>query len=100
MTINPANIILKPIYTEKSLERQSHDKYYFWVNSKSNKAQIADAFFAMFSIKPLKVNTSKTLGKVKTDWKTKKTLSKPNQKKAIISVPKGKKIDSLQIKTK
>ncbi|HAP37261.1 50S ribosomal protein L23 [Candidatus Shapirobacteria bacterium RIFOXYD1_FULL_38_32] len=100
MTINPSNIILKPIYTEKSLEKQAIDKYYFWVNPKSNKDQIAAAFFAIFNIKPVSVNTSKIIGKIRTDWRTKKTITKPNQKKAIISVPKGKKIDSLIPNTK
>ena len=94
-------ITLKPIITEKSLAlRDSESKYSFWVDTKANKNQIAVAFETVFNIKPLRINTVLLKGKVKTNWKTRQSYKKSNHKKAIITVPKGSKIELLKLKTK
>jgi large subunit ribosomal protein L23 len=95
---NPQNIILKPVITEKSIADQAQGKYYFWVANNATKAQITKAFEAVFSLKPLKVNTLITKGKIKTDWKKHHAINKPNRKKAVITVAKDKKIDLLTLK--
>jgi len=94
-------IILKPIITEKSLAaQQSLDKYAFWVDSNVTKNQIEASFKAVFGIKPLLINTIILKGKNKTNWKTRQTIKKSDRKKAIITVPKGTKIELLKLKTK
>jgi large subunit ribosomal protein L23 len=95
---NPQNIIIKPVITEKSISDQAQGKYYFWVAASASKSQINKAFQAVFSLKPLKVNTLITKGKTKTDWKKHHAINKPNRKKAIIIVAKDKKIDLLTLK--
>jgi len=95
---NPQNIILKPVITEKSISDQNNGKYCFWVAAGSTKAQISQAFQAVFSLKPLRINTLITKGKVKTDWKKHHAINKPNRKKAIITVAKDKKIELLTLK--
>jgi len=37
-------IILKPLYTEKTLSSQANGKYYFWVEKRATKSEIASAF--------------------------------------------------------
>lgn len=99
MNNNLEQIILRPILTEKSLMDQENGKYYFWVKKEANKDQIFSAFEAVFSIKPLKVNTIKVKGKIKSDPRRRHQIQKPDRKKAIIVVPKDKKIELLNLKT-
>lgn len=94
-------IVLEPIITEKAIAaQQSQDKYAFWVSPKTTKNQIAVAFKTVFGIKPLSINTTILKGKFKTNWKTRKTVQKSDYKKAIITVPKGTKIELLKLNTK
>ena len=94
-------IILKPIITEKALAAQQlQDKYSFWVAPQITKNQITASFKAVFGIKPLAIKTITLKGKVKTNWKTRKTTQKSDRKKAIITVPKGTKLELLKLNTK
>jgi len=94
------NIILNPVITENSIALQEAGKYTFYVDKQANKDQITLAFTEMFGIKPLAINTLITKGKKKSNWKNHKTYRKIDKKKAIISIPKDKKIELLNIKTK
>ncbi len=96
------NIInLTPIVTEKTLAaQQSQDKYAFWVSPKATKSQIEVAFKSVFNIIPLSINTVILKGKTKTNWKSRLSFKKSDRKKAIISVPKGTKIELLKLNTK
>ena len=94
-------IILKPIITEKVLaSQQALDKYAFWVSPKATKNQIEATFRSVFGINPLAINTIILKGKTKTNWKTRKPIEKSDRKKAIITVPKGTKIELLKLNTK
>ena len=94
-------VILKPIITEKVLaSQQTLDKYAFWVSPKATKNQIEATFKAVFEITPLAINTIILKGKTKTNWKTRKPIEKSDRKKAIITVPKGTKIELLKLNTK
>ena len=93
-------ILNKPVITEKTLADQVNGRYVFYVDIKANKHQIALAFEETFGIKPISVNTLKLKGKMKTDWKKRLPIRKSDRKKAIITIPKDKKIESLSIKTK
>lgn len=91
----PNYIILKPITTEKSLRDQSSGKYLFQVGVNATKGQIGAAFKTIFGIIPLAVNTNKIKGKIKTDWKKRHPIKKPDFKKAIITIKKDQKIELL-----
>lgn len=93
--------ILKPIITEKSISaQQNQDKYAFWVSTDTTKNQIATTFKTVYGIKPLLINTIILKGKTKTNWKTRQPINKSDRKKAIITVPKGTKIELLKLNTK
>jgi len=96
------NIIdLKPVVTEKALSAQkTQDKYAFWVSPRATKGQIEVAFKSVFNIAPLSVNTVTLKGKTKIHWKSRASIQKSDRKKAIISVPKGTKIELLKLNTK
>lgn len=94
-------IVLKPIITEKAIAgQQTLDKYAFWVDCQATKKQIEASFKTVFGIKPLSINTVILKGQLKTDWKTRKSSLKSDRKKAIITVPKGTKIELLKLNTK
>ena len=97
---SPNHIILKPITTEKSLRDQTRGKYLFQVGLKATKGQIAAAFKTIFGVDPIAINTNKIKGKVKTDWKKRHPIQKPDVKKAIITIQKDQKIELLSPKTK
>jgi large subunit ribosomal protein L23 len=92
---SPNHIILKPITTEKSLGDQVNGKYLFQVGLKATKNQIAAAFKTIFGVTPLAINTNKIKGKVKTDWKKRHPIQKPDVKKAIITIKKDQKLELL-----
>lgn len=93
-------MIIKPVLTEKALIAQGQSRYYFLVDTKATKSQIKTEFQSLFSIKPLRVNIFKTKGKIKTNWKNKKPIKKPDLKKAIVTIKKGEKIELLSLKDK
>ncbi|KKR67274.1 MAG: 50S ribosomal protein L23 [Microgenomates group bacterium GW2011_GWA2_40_6] len=90
--------IKRPLVTEKAISAQSKGKYSFVVEFDASKINIASEFFHYFGIKPLKVNTYRIGGKIKTNWKTRKSSSRADVKKAVITIPADQKIDLLTLK--
>jgi large subunit ribosomal protein L23 len=88
----------RPIITEKAITGQAKGKYSFIVEFAASKPQIFNEFFHYFGIKPLKVNTYRLIGKVKTNWKTRKSSSRSDVKKAVVTIKKDQKIDLLTLK--
>ena len=63
---NPHDIIKRPILTEKAYEGIDEKRYVFEVAIDANKIEIKKALEAVFpSIKVARVNTLRTLGKIK-----------------------------------
>lgn len=99
-SLNPQNIILGPIVTEKSLGHQSKNVFSFWVSLSANKRQIAQAFKLVFGINAESIRTAHLNGKVRSDPRKRLPIQKPNRKKALITVAKDTKIDALTLNTK
>ena len=93
-------LILKPVFTEKTLAQQENGKYSFWVKRDATKGQIEDSFETAFGVKPLSVNTILVKGKTKTDWKKRLPIKKSDLKKAVITIDKNKKLELLNPNTK
>ena len=62
---SPHDIILRPVLTEKGYDGIADKKYVFEVAVDANKIEIKKALEQVFPIKVAKVNTLRTLGKVK-----------------------------------
>jgi len=73
-----ANVIKKPIITEKSTEATGLGKYAFQVDRRANKKEIARAVEKFFGVHAQKVWTVMMPGK---------------RKKAIVQLAEGEKID-------
>lgn len=85
------NVVINPLITEKSARLASEDKYIFAVDPRSNQIEIKSAISNMYGIIPVKVNVLNVKGK-KVRFGRRKGKRK-DWKKAIVTLPKGKKID-------
>jgi large subunit ribosomal protein L23 len=89
---DPYGIIQRPLVTEKSLAQNAeHNKVSFLVDRRANKQEIREAVERIFAVKVLEVNTIFIKGKRK---KTRMREGKrPDQKKAIVTLREGDKIE-------
>ena len=63
--VNPRDIILAPVVSEKSYGLMEQNVYTFYVATDSNKSQIKDAVEKIFGVKVDSVNTANREGKRK-----------------------------------
>ena len=87
---NPHDIILRPVLTEKGYDGIADKRYVFEVAIDANKVEIKKALEKVFpSIKVERVNTLRTLGKMKRQGRTQGRT--PEVKKAIVTLKKDSK---------
>ena len=80
--MNPHDILIKPIITERSMEHAQSKRYTVQVYKTANKYQIKDAVESIFGVKVVRVSTMNMRGKMKKQGKTQGR--RPDWKKAII----------------
>ena len=68
--MNPHDILIKPIITERSMEHAQSKRYTFQVYKTANKYQIKDAVESIFGVKVVRVSTMNMRGKMKKQGKT------------------------------
>lgn len=84
-------VLLHPLISEKGSHLEAAGKYTFLVNSKATKVDVRRAVEQMYGIRPVKVNMVVSEGK---NVRFGRFLGKQSQeKKAIITLPEGKKIE-------
>jgi large subunit ribosomal protein L23 len=82
---NPHDIILRPVLTEKGYEGIGDKQYVFEVAIDANKIEIKRALEEVFKdIKVQKVNTVRTIGKMKRQGRTQGR--RPEVKKAYVKL--------------
>ena len=86
---NPHDIILRPVLTEKAYDGLADKRYVFEVVKTANRTEIKLALEAIFGIKVEKVNTLRTLGKIKRQGRT--SGRTPEIKKAYVTLKKDSK---------
>ena len=65
LQLEPYQIVLRPIVTEKGYHRAEHQNtYYFEVHQLANKAMIKEAVEFLFDVKVVQVRTQTRKGKV------------------------------------
>jgi large subunit ribosomal protein L23 len=87
-----ANILRRPIVTEKSTLLGEQGRYVFEVDSNASKPEIAKAVEWAFDVTVVKVNTLTVPGKVKRYGR--RPSKQPDWKKAIVSLQAG---DTIQL---
>jgi large subunit ribosomal protein L23 len=85
------DVLLAPVISEKSYGLLDQNKYTFLVHPDSNKTQIKIAVEKVFNVKVISVNTVNRAGKrrrTRNGWG-----SRPDTKRAVVSVAAGQRID-------
>ena len=90
--MQPHDILVKPIITERSMADAENKRYTFKVAKNANKYQIKDAVEKIFEVKVARVNTMNFNGKLMRLGKTQGR--RPDWKKAIVTLT----ADSKEIK--
>lgn len=95
---NPRDVILAPVVSEKSYSLLEHKNaaYTFYVAPSASKPEIHDAVEAIFNVKVLKVNTLNRKGKRKRNRRTFTFGTRPDTKRAIVTLVEGQTIDLFQ----
>ena len=89
---NPRDVILKPVVSEKSYGLIDNGAYTFIVAPDANKVEIRQAVEAIFNVKVKSVNTLNRPGKRYRNRKTGTFGSRPDTKRAIVTLAAGNEI--------
>ncbi len=91
LALEPRDIILAPVVSEKSYSLIEVNKYSFKVHPKAHKVQIRQAVEELFDVQVLRVNVVKVKPKPKRRGFHRGV--KPGWKKAIVELAEGDKIE-------
>jgi large subunit ribosomal protein L23 len=86
---DPRAVIIAPIVSEKSYGLLDRNVYTFKVARTASKPEIHDAVEAIFGVKVVKVNTINRKGKRKRSRRTFTYGSRPDTKRALVTVAEG-----------
>jgi large subunit ribosomal protein L23 len=93
---DPRDVIIAPIVSEKSYALSEGGAYTFKVDPTATKPEIHDAVEKIFGVKVIKVNTMNRKGKRKRNRRTFTFGSRPDTKRAIVTLAEGETIDLFQ----
>lgn len=86
---DPRDVIIEPIVSEKSYQLVEQNVYTFRVHPDASKPEISDAIRDIFNVKVVKVNTLNRKGKRKRDRRTGNYGTRPDTKRAIVTLAEG-----------
>ena len=89
--MNPADVLIAPVVSEKSYSGLADRKYTFKVHQDAHKTQVRQAVEQLFDVTVVAVNILKVQGKPKRRGAIKGT--RPGWKKAIVKLRAGQSIE-------
>lgn len=92
MSLHPAQVLIRPVISEKSYELITQNRYTFKVHQDAHKTQVRQAVEQMFDVTVVKVNILKVQAKPKRRGLIKGI--RPGWKKAVVELKAG---DSIEI---
>lgn len=93
MSRDPRDVIIRPVVSEKSYAAYDDNVYTFVVAPDANKVEIRQAIESIFNVKVKNVNTLNRDGKRKRNRKTGAFGQRTGQKRAIVSLVEGDRIE-------
>jgi large subunit ribosomal protein L23 len=93
MSKDPRDIIIKPVVSEKSYASYDANVYTFVVAPDANKIEIRNAVEQIFNVHVTNVNTINRKGKRKRNRRNGQWSSRSNEKRALVSLRDGDRID-------
>ena len=91
--MEPRDVILEPVVSEKSYNLLDEGAYTFKVHPDANKIQIRQAIESIFDVRVLKVTTANRKGKRKRNRRALTFGRRPDTKRAIVTLVEGDTID-------
>lgn len=92
-TKDPRDVIIKPVVSEKAYQLLDSNVYTFLVAPDANKIEIRQAVESIFGVRVTNVNTLNRKGKRKRNRRTGSFGSRPDRKRAIVTLAEGDQID-------
>jgi large subunit ribosomal protein L23 len=89
--MNPHDIIIRPLITEKNTNLMQYNQYSFEVDRNANKTQIKQAVQTIFNVRVTAVNTINVRGKLKRRGRTAGYTA--DWKKAVVTLEAGDRIE-------
>jgi large subunit ribosomal protein L23 len=86
---NLSAVLVKPHFTEKTVNMGEQNVYTFEVKRDATKYQVRDAVKALFNVTPVKVNIVNKLPAHRVKGSTNRTVKVPGMKKAYVYLKKG-----------
>jgi large subunit ribosomal protein L23 len=95
MTLQSAEIILRPVISEKSMDETQRGKYTFRVHRDANKHQIKEAIEDLFKVDVVTINVSTTQAKEKSRNRGRSRVEgwTSKWKRAVVTLAAGQKIE-------
>ena len=90
---DPRDVIIRPVVSEKSYSAYDENVYTFVVAPDANKIEIRQAVESIFDVRVTNVNTMNRTGKRKRNRRTGRPGSRPDRKRAIVTLVEGDSID-------
>ncbi|MCB0976664.1 MAG: 50S ribosomal protein L23 [Acidimicrobiales bacterium] len=87
------DVIIAPVVSEKSYSLIEENVYTFLVHPDAAKPEIRAAVEEIFNVKVAKVNTLNRKGKTSRNRRTGRPGSRPDRKRAIVTLVEGDSID-------
>ena len=91
--MEPRDVILEPVVSEKSYGLLDEGAYTFKVHPDANKIEIRQAIESIFDVRVLKVTTANRKGKRKRNRRALTYGRRPDTKRAIVTLVEGDRID-------
>lgn len=98
--MNLAQTLIRPVLTEKSVHRETENKYTFVVNKAATKVDVKIAFLALYGVHVDKVNMNHVTPKCRMGKARKLVEKRSFARRAIITLRKGEKLDATKLATK
>ena len=90
---DPRDVIIRPVISEKSYALLDKNVYTFVVAQQANKVEIRQAVESIFGVRVTNVNTLNRKGKRKRNRRTGGYGTRPDSKRAIVSLAEGDRIE-------
>ena len=90
---DPRDVIIRPVVSEKSYALIEQNVYTFIVHPDAAKPEIRNAVEEIFNVKVASVNTLNRKGKSTSTRRSGKAGSRPDRKRAIVTLAEGDSID-------
>jgi len=91
MSLHPAEILIRPVVSEKSYHQITENRYTFRVHKDAHKTQVRQAVEELFDVNVVSVNIVQMPAKPKRRGQFRGT--RPGWKKAVVELKAGDKIE-------